>query len=274
MNAGSWTTVRVQDPTDRVAVIAALFNAGAEGVQELEHEIVTHLRQPDEPSLSAALQVADRAARVAYAPTPDVDWSEQWRSRISAHRVGALVVTPPWLADDYTESERVVIEPEMAFGTGEHETTRGVLRILSRQSVKDARVADLGAGSAVLAIAAAKLGARRAAAIELDPDAIGNAESNVAANRVEDRVTVLEGDALTLLPLVAPVDIVLANIISSVLLELLPVIGRAMTARGFAILSGILADEKPAMMNAFATAGWQTIDEDAEGMWWSVAIAR
>jgi ribosomal protein L11 methyltransferase len=269
-----WTTVRVHDPKDRAAVIAALFNAGAEAVQELEHEIVTHLRQPDEQRLNAELRVADESARIAYAPTPDVDWSAQWRSRISAHRVGSLVVTPPWLADDYREAERVVIEPEMAFGTGEHETTRGVLRILSRQSVRGSTVADLGAGSAVLAIAAAKLGAKRVSAIELDPDAIGNAESNVATNGVADRVTVLEGDARTLLPLVAPVQVVLANIISSVLLELLPVIGEALTADGFAILSGILADEKPSIASALVADGWRTVDDDAEGLWWSVAIAR
>lgn len=270
----AWTTVRVHDPKDRAAVIAALFTAGAEAVQELEHEIVTHLRQPDEQRLNDVLRVADGSVRIAYAPTPDIDWSAQWRSRITAHRVGKLVVTPPWLADNYREAERVVIEPEMAFGTGEHETTRGVLRILSRQPVSASTVADLGAGSAVLAIAAAKLGAKRVSAIEMDPDAIGNAESNIATNGVADRVTVLEGDARTLLPLVAPVQVVLANIISSVLLELLPVIDDALTADGLAILSGILADEKPALVSALAADRWRTIDEDAEGLWWSVAIAR
>jgi ribosomal protein L11 methyltransferase len=274
LSAGAWTTVRVHDPKDRAAVVAALFKAGAEGVQELDDEIVTHLRQPDEQGLNAAIRIADRSARIAFAPTPDIDWSAQWRSRISAHRVGVLVVTPPWLADDYSESERVVIEPEMAFGTGEHETTRGVLRILSRQPVSGMTVADLGAGSAVLAIGAAKLGATRVAAIELDPDAIGNAESNVAINNVADRVAVLEGDARTLLPLLAPVDVVLANIISSVLLELLPAIGEALDSGGFAILSGILAEERSSILSALAAAGWHTIDEDAEGLWWSVAIAR
>ena len=274
MTADGWTTVRVHDPHDRAAVIAALFAAGAEGVPELDNEIVTHLRNPDESRLSDAVRSADSSARIRYAPTPDVDWSAEWRSRITAHRVGSLVVTPPWLADDYTEQERVVIQPAMAFGTGEHETTRGVLRLLARREIRGAKVADLGTGSAVLAIAAAKLGASRAVAIEIDPEAIGNAEDNVLANHVGDRVSVIQGDAATLLPLLAPVDIVTANIISSVLIELLPVMAESITERGVAILSGILADERNEMRSAFSSSGWRVIDDDIEGMWWSVAVAR
>jgi len=162
----------------------------------------------------------------------------------------------------------------MAFGTGDHPTTRGVLRLM--QSVIHAGdvVADLGAGSAVLAIAAAKLGATRVAAVEMDADAISNAEENVARNGVADRVKVIEGDAALFLPLLAPVRVVLANIISSVLLELLPAIGRSLTPDGVAILSGILDEEREKMLTRFAAGGWRVIQEDAEGPWWSVAIGK
>src|SRR5690606_40079497 len=122
---------------------------------------------------------------------PDVDWSREWRSGIGAHRLGDLVVTPPWLADEYPAERRVVIEPGMAFGTGEHATTRGVVRLMQGALREGDRVADLGAGSAVLAIAAAKLGARKVIAVELDEDAIPNAEENVAANGVSNRVVVV-----------------------------------------------------------------------------------
>lgn len=274
MTPATWTTVRVRDLTDRAAVIAALFEAGAEGVQELDDEVVTHVRDADQARIAAALRAADAMAAVQFVATPDIDWSAQWRSRIGAHRLGTLVVTPPWLANRFTHAERIVIDPGMAFGTGEHETTRGVLRLL--QGVIRARdtVADLGSGSAVLAIAAAKLGARRVVAIELDPDAIGNAEENVARNDVGDRVSVIEGDAASLLPLVAPVRIVLANIISSVLIQLLPVIGAALTSDGVAILSGILAAERGEIEAAVASGGWTVIAADEEGAWWSATIAR
>jgi ribosomal protein L11 methyltransferase len=126
----------------------------------------------------------------------------------------------------------------------------------------------------VLAIAAAKLGAAHVAAIEIDHDAIANAQENVARNGVSGRVTVIEGDASVLLPLVAPVRVVLANILSSVLLELLPVIRDALTADGEAILSGILLDEREAMLAALDRDGWRIIAEDVEGAWWTTRIAR
>jgi ribosomal protein L11 methyltransferase len=274
LTRGRWTTVRVRTRADRAAVIGALFESGAEGVQELSDEIVTHIRDADESRVSGAVRRSDPLAVIEYAPTPDVDWSAEWRARIRAHRAGRLVVTPPWLAEEFSADERVIIDPGMAFGTGEHETTRGALRLLQAELRPGDDVADLGAGSAVLAIGAAKLGARRAVAIEIDPDAIGNAEENVARNGVADRVTVIEGDAASLLPLVAPVRVVLANIISSVLVELLPVIEASLAADGVAILSGILLDEREEMGDTLQRAGWRVKAADADGAWWSATIAR
>lgn len=271
---GDWTAIRVRNPRNRGAIISVLFESGAEGVQELDDDVVTHIRDVDEARVGDALRRVDATAVVEYAPTPAVDWSAEWRSCITAHRLGRLVVTPPWLADRFTESERIVIEPGMAFGTGEHETTRSVLRLLQRVLRPGDTVADLGAGSAVLGIAAAKLGGRRVVAIELDPDAIGNAEENISRNGVGDRMTVIEGDAAVLLPLVAPVRIVMANIVASVLIDLLPVVAEALAPDGVAILSGILAAERGEIERAFARGGWRTRDTDQEGMWWSATIFR
>jgi ribosomal protein L11 methyltransferase len=274
VNPAAWTSVRVRTTGDRAAVISALFSMGAEGVQELDDEVITHLRDAHEDRITDALHRADASATVHYEPTPTIDWTSAWRARLRAHRVGSLVVTPPWLAGEFSEDERVVIEPGMAFGTGDHETTRGVMRLLSSHLRRGDSVADLGAGSAVLAIAAAKLGASRVAAIEMDPEAIGNAEENVARNGVTRIVSVIEGDAGLLLPLIAPVRLVLANIISSVLLDLLPTIAAALAPDGVAILSGILVEEKPSIEMAATSSGWRILDSDAEGAWWSVALGR
>ncbi|HEY7407543.1 MAG TPA: 50S ribosomal protein L11 methyltransferase [Gemmatimonadaceae bacterium] len=274
MTARTWTTVRVTGFTDRDAVIAALFGAGAEGVQELADAVVTHVADADASRITREVREADAGAMVTFAPTPDVDWSSEWRSRISAHRVGRLVVTPPWLADNYAETERIVIEPQMAFGTGEHETTRGVLRLLGGLIRPGDIVADLGAGSAVLSIAAAKLGASRVVAVELDPEAIGNAEANVRRNLVGDRVKVIEGDASMILPLIAPARVVLANIIWPVLERMLPVIASALTADGVAVLSGLLAEERPSIEASLAREGWRITAVDEEGIWWSASIVR
>jgi len=274
VTSAGWTTLRVRTGVDRTAVIRALFALGAEAVQELDVEVVTHLRLVDGARASALLRAADPGADIAFSPTPDIDWSQAWRSQLKAQRVGAIVVTPPWFADDYPAAERIVIDPGMAFGTGDHETTRGVLRLLPDVLRVGDVVADLGAGSAVLAIAAAKLGARHAYAIEIDPDAIGNAESNVARNGVGKAVSVLTGDAAVLLPLVAPVHVVLANIIASVLNDMLPMIAASLVPGGRAILSGILADEAPRMREALDAGGWRIVTTSQEGSWWTAAIVR
>lgn len=262
-------------PEQVEGVTAAMFAAGAEGVHEDGVTLVTHLpATADVEAFVAALRAADAAAGVTVAPLEDVDWSLAWRTRIGAHRLGALMVAPPWLADGLPAATTVVIEPAMAFGTGEHPTTRGVVRLLEATIRPGDAVADLGAGSAVLAIAAVKLGAARAFAIENDVDSIANAEENVVRNGVAAQVAVLEGDAALLLPLVAPVRVILANIISSVLLELLPALPAALAPDGEIILSGILQEERPAMRQAFAAHGWRVVAEDAEDVWWSVRAAR
>src|SRR4051812_7715864 len=154
-----------------------------------------------------------------------------------------LTVAPPWLSADLDPRRTIVIDPAMAFGTGEHQTTRGVLRLMQTVIRAGDRVADLGSGSAVLAIAAAKLGASTVAAIELDHDAIENAEENVERNGVSKVVRVIEGDAGLLLSLVAPVRVIFANIIASVLRELLPGFKEVLQPGGQVILSGILVTE-------------------------------
>jgi ribosomal protein L11 methyltransferase len=267
--------VRVNAGSAREAALGALFELGSLGVQEVGDELVTHF--PDDVAPSDVIGAVERAApgsSVATSHVDSVDWSEEWKKGVRAHDLGALAIVPPWLAEGREPARTIVIEPEMAFGTGEHETTRGVVRLLPALIRAGDRVADLGAGSAVLAIAAAKLGAGHVAAIEIDHDSIANAGENVARNGVADRVTVIEGDASVLLPLVAPVRVVLANILSSVLLELLPTIRSALTADGEAILSGILLDERDAMLAALAGDGWRVVAEDIEGAWWTAHIAR
>jgi ribosomal protein L11 methyltransferase len=204
--------------------------------------------------------------------TEAVDWSVAWRDRIVAHTVGRLTVTPPWLAESFDSAQTVVIEPGMAFGTGDHETTRGALRLLQQEVRPGFVVADLGAGSAVLAIAAAKLGASRVFAVEYDADALPNAECNVLANDVATVVHCFEGDAFVLLPLLAPLDLIVANILSSVLAELLPAMRRALRPGGRAILAGILCEEERVLREALAAGGWRVIAADVEGEWWSVTV--
>lgn len=269
----SWTGLRITPSANRDGVIAALFGMGSQGVQEEGDALVTHFPAgTDVAAVRCGILASDPRATVITFDTPDLQ-DDAWRASVGAHDLGAIAVVPPWLAEGRDPARTVVIEPAMAFGTGEHATTRGVIRLMQRVVRAGDTVADLGAGSAVLSIAAAKLGATRVAAIELDHDAIANAEENVVRNGVQNRVSVIEGDAALLLPLISPVSLVLANIISSVLLLLLPAIQNAVATGGHAVLSGILCEERDVMLAAVAPA-WSVSAEDTEDEWWTVLLIR
>lgn len=269
----SWIALRITPESNRDGVIAALFASGSQGVQEDGATVLTHF-PADAPvaDIRAAVLVVDPRAEISVSEAPDTDYS-QWRASVSAHVVGDLVIAPPWLADEYDAGRTIIVDPALAFGTGEHPTTRGAIRLMHGVIRPGDVVADLGAGSAALSIAAVKLGAARAVAVEIDPDSIGNAEENVRANGVGNEVEVIEGDAIILLPLLAPVRVVIANIISSVILQLLPSIKTALGPDGQAIISGILVDERDEIVRALEADGWKVQREDTEDAWWSALIA-
>jgi ribosomal protein L11 methyltransferase len=278
-SSGRWRSVRIwpsaTDEDRRGLIMAALFAHGSTGVHEDGDVLVTFFPASAvaDDTLLRSVAVADAGARVELGFVDATEWSRRWPTRVGVHTLGPLTVAPPWLAEGHDPARTIIIDPGMAFGTGEHETTRGVLRLLPRVVRAGDVVADLGSGSAVLAIAAVKLGAARVAAIEMDHDAIGNADANVVRNGVSDRVCVIEGDAQLLLPLVAPVRVITANIISSVVVELLPTMMASLAPGGQAVLSGILREERESMVTVLLDSGWRVEGEDNEGEWWSTIVA-
>ncbi|HEV7705539.1 MAG TPA: 50S ribosomal protein L11 methyltransferase [Gemmatimonadaceae bacterium] len=271
-----WVSLRIEatDDAARERVVQMLMDGGAGAVQELGSALLTHLQEGAALD-SLCAELAHAGATVERTSLGEVDWSTRWVTRVGVQRIGRIAVAPPWMSDDIADAEiPILIEPAMAFGTGEHETTRGVLSLMQSLVAPGALVADLGSGSGVLAIAAAKLGAARVVAIELDPDAIGNANENVERNGVAQQVSVLQGDAGALLPLVAPVSLILANIISSVVMELSPLMARALPPGGKAVISGILVTEREHLLSSLAADGWVLESELREGEWWSSVIAR
>ncbi len=270
----SWRGLRIQPSAAPDAIIQALFDAGAIAVQEEAGDVITHF-PPDANLESIVLSVsaADPGAQVIISDTPDISVSSLHGS-VTVQRLGKITIAPPWDAPDFDAAGLVIIDPAMGFGTGEHPTTRGVIRLMQKVITAGDTVADLGAGSAILAIAAARLGASKVYAVENDDQAIGNAEENVAGNRLGGIVSVIEGDAGLLLPLIGPVSLVLANIISSVLLKLMPIIHSGIASGGHAVLSGILYAERDEILDSATAAGFAVVDEDSEGEWWSVLLSR
>lgn len=269
-----------EDPRRR-ALVAALVALGGTAVREREGSLRTFLPPPDD--LRGFLDGArERLAAAVEGAPPEVrwswvggrDWRREWRRGLEPRRVGRrLVVTPSW-ADPPTEPGDAVvrIDPGMAFGTGEHGTTRGALRLLERAVDPGDRVLDVGTGSGVLAIAAALLGAGRVVALEEDRRAVGTARENVALNGVAGRVRLLRLEATPeVLRLAAPprFDVVVANILAPVLSPLLEPF-RAVTAdEGRLILGGILEEEAEATVREARDAGWELEARNRDEGWWT-----
>lgn len=271
----TWIALRVDAGRRRQAVIETLLAGGAGAVQEDGETLVTHFEGE-----RAAQAQADSVRRLVpgavctLEAVTETDWSSAWRATRVPVTVGTLTIAPPWMAGGLPVDRTVVIDAGMAFGTADHASTRGPLRLLQRVEPPARHVADCGAGTGVLSIAAAKLGAERVYAIELDPEALGDATANIERNGVASRVHLLEGDAHIVLPLIAPVELVIANILSSVIVTLLVAMARSLRPTGSAIVAGVQADERDALCARLARDGWRSLDEDLEDGWWSARIAR
>jgi ribosomal protein L11 methyltransferase len=271
----SWFALRVEPGARRDAIAAALFRSGAQGLHEDGALFVTHFPSEDEARSAAdAVSAVGGEASWRIEPVDDTDWSRRWRESLGTYPVGELTIAPPWLSEGRDPLRTIVIDPGMGFGTGDHASTRGATRLLQRVVRRGSAVADLGAGSGVLSIAAAKLGASRVYAVEMDADALGNAEENIIRNGVEGIVHVLEGDATVLLPLLAPVDVIVANILAPVIVGLLPGMAAALRAHGHAVVAGILESESGPVRQSAESDGWRVVAEDREADWWSGLLAR
>ena len=203
-------------------------------------------------------------------------WETAWRKHYKTVKVGQrLIIKPAW--EDYEgEVADVVIEidPGMAFGTGQHATTRLCLVALERFLRPGAKVLDLGTGSGILAIAAAKLGASSVLALDINPATVGVARSNVEANGIAHLVAVEEGT----LPRSQGVwegcfDLVVANIVANVIEELAHPLRRSLRAKGILIAGGIIWERVDGVYGRLEEAGVSVVDVLAENGWRTI-VAR
>lgn len=222
--------------------------------------------------LAASPDPAATGERRALEP---VDWSTHWRDGLGLRRLGRLLVRPSWIAPALEPGEvEVVLDPEMAFGSGEHGSTRAALAMLVRLVRPGDRVLDLGSGSGILSIAAVRLGAARATGIEIDPEANIVARRNAVQNGVEAACEFLDGDAGALAPLLGPADLILSNILRMANLELLPAITSALRPGGLVIFSGMEEGEALLFRPGLDAAGLTMELEMTDAGWWAVAARR
>jgi ribosomal protein L11 methyltransferase len=234
-------------------------------------------------AIEAALRQLKLSAPVeapSYSELDPTDWAEEWKRFYDIRHISErLVIRPSWLEYDAREGEIVLdLDPGAAFGTGQHETTRLCLGAIERHLEPDADVIDVGCGSGVLAIAAAKLGARRVRAVDIDPDTIRVTDENAQANGVSDAVIAAAGSLGAQWPwpdaLPEETGLLVANISSGTVLLLLPEIADALAPGGRAVLSGFLARDAAEIETAVRTARLTVLEKTAEGDWACLVAAR
>jgi ribosomal protein L11 methyltransferase len=211
-----------------------------------------------------------RPSRVA--PLAEDDWAEAWRAHFAPFAVGRrLVVAPPWETPAADGRLVLTIEPGRAFGTGQHGSTAGCLLLLETllARARPARALDLGTGSGILAIAAARLGVPHVDAVDSDPDAVASAVANVERNALADRVRCALADAVTVEVPAAP--LVVANLLAAAHRALAPRYRRLVIPGGVIVLGGLLDAEADDVAAALAAHGFVRVETRSVEGWTSLA---
>jgi len=199
----------------------------------------------------------------------DADWLEAWKAEFTPIRVGRFVVRPTWSDVQVGEAIELVLDPGMAFGTGLHPTTQQCLEALSTVDVAGKSVLDVGTGSAILAIAAAKRGASPVVAVDTDPLAVEAARENAMRNGVA--IPVAQGSAAEV---PGRFDIVLANIVSPVLQRIAPNLAARLAAGGMLLVAGISVPAERDTREAFAQVRLGVLDRTQRDDWVALALRR
>ena len=208
--------------------------------------------------------------RPTYRQLQAEDWAEAWKAHYQPLRIGQrLLIRPLWIALAPAEREiEIALDPGMAFGTGTHPTTQLCLEALEALLQPGQDVLDLGSGSGILSIAAAKLGARRVLALDIDPIAAQATRQNAEANGVADRVIAQEGSLETVLPSARRFDLVIVNILARVILQLAERgLGQLPRPGGRALFSGIIDTQADEVEAALRRAGLETEARRQRGDW-------
>jgi ribosomal protein L11 methyltransferase len=302
--AGEWLELETLAEAEAVESVSAVFAEFGQGVaveQVVESSRdgdVVHLPSDAPVSIKTYLPVLDpatdeRRAKIEQAvwalgklrdvgplqvrTLRETDWANAWKEYFFVHRVGRrTVIVPSWREADYEprpDDVVLLLDPGMAFGTGLHPTTRLCLQAVEEVFQAGMRVLDVGAGSGILSIAAARLGAGHVEAVEIDPVAASVCEENVSRNDVGGVIRVRAG-TLDDSPPAELFDLVLANITIATLLQLKAALAVQLRPGGLAVLSGVLAERADELLDALRAEGWVHVRTDQEQDWVALLVRR
>ncbi len=201
------------------------------------------------------------------------DWIDVWKKHFRPIHIGKIVVVPEWLSYQKEENEEIVsLDSSMAFGTGEHETTRMCVELLQEYVKEGDVVLDVGCGSGILGISAVKLGAKRCYLSDLDPIAVKSAKHNAFKSGVSEKVIVSEANLLDGSDFKA--DLIVANITAEVLALLAPSAKNALKEGGVLLLSGIIKERLEFVKQTYASLGFLLLEERRDGEWLALAYRK
>ena len=210
----------------------------------------------------------------------DEDWENNWKQYYKPMEIGQrLLVIPQWEQVDPGQRVPLILDPGLTFGTGSHATTRLCLTALEKTVAQGDRVLDLGCGSGILSIAALRLGASQALAVDIDDKCLDVAYENAALNGIgKDRYTVRVGDVLSdgslRRELEGSYDIVVANIVADVIIALAPLVPSMLRPGGTFLCSGIIDDRAEEVRAALEAVGWTVLETQSADGWFAYTCRR
>ncbi|MBQ8426628.1 MAG: 50S ribosomal protein L11 methyltransferase [Clostridia bacterium] len=199
-------------------------------------------------------------------------WREQWKEHFKPIPIGKVVIVPEWI--DYKENDgeiKILLDSNMAFGTGEHETTSMCVEMLAKYVKKEDTVLDVGCGSGILGITASKLGAKKVIMTDIDECAVTATEHNMRLNGIKNGTVLLKN---LLDDNSVKGEIIACNIIAEVLIAFAPYIGNNLLENGMIILSGILVEKLPSVKKAYLDAGFTFVEDKIKGEWSALVVKK
>ena len=214
-------------------------------------------------------------AKLELVGVNEEDWANSWKAYYKPIKIGErLVIVPAWEKYTPAEGELIVrMDPGMAFGTGTHETTRLVIKLLEAYTKEGCRMLDVGTGSGILAICASKLGAGECRAYDIDPMAVRVANENIKDSGLSN-ITCEVSDLLRQVDKSKPYDLICANIVADIIIRMTPDVGELMHKDTVLLASGIIMERSDDVVECFEKHGFRIVERLEENGWCGLAVMK